>query len=130
MSLFFLLLRVLCVCCVCFCACVTCVGVDLCLIVLLHWERASPWMPLCVLRVHLCLILLVCSQDRELRVKDAMLDDQNDSIKKLKASLAAQTEVQAVTEQGLNDSIQDLMVRGQRREGGGVVRSRRGPSPL
>ncbi len=49
-------------------------------------------------------------KDRELRVKDTMLDDQNDSIKKLKQGLASATELRTVTEQGLNDTIQDLMV--------------------
>ena len=50
-------------------------------------------------------------RDRELRIKEAMLEDQNDSIKKLKASLASLQELQSVTERGLNDTIQELMVR-------------------
>ncbi len=57
-------------------------------------------------------------RDRELRVKDTMLDDQNDSIKKLKQALASATELRTVTEQGLNDTIQDLMV-GMTGQGGG-----------
>ncbi len=52
-------------------------------------------------------------RERELRVKEAMLEDQNDSIKKLKSALSSAQELHTVTERGLNDTIQELMVRGK-----------------
>ena len=47
---------------------------------------------------------------KEVKVKDAMLEDQNDSIRKLKQSIATMQEEHSIAEDGLREALQDVQV--------------------
>jgi predicted nucleic acid-binding Zn-ribbon protein len=48
--------------------------------------------------------------NKEIKVKSAMLEDQNDTIRKLKQSLSSLEEERVITEEGLREAVQDLQV--------------------
>jgi hypothetical protein len=48
--------------------------------------------------------------NKEIKVKNAMLEDQNDTIRKLKQTLSSLEEERAITEEGLREAVQDLQV--------------------
>ena len=57
---------------------------------------------------------------KEIKVKDAMLEDQNDSIRKLKQALASAQEEHNISEVGLREAVQELLVRDLRVSQSGV----------